>query len=175
MYEALAASLCIAFISLIGVFFFGKSGRLIGSHRFVIPFAVGVFLGVVFFELIPETLEAGGEIGSFAIVGGFLAFYLLSHFLHSYHLCVFYFDKRKTKKNRSELIKFFDQNKIGFGIHYRSINDMTFYKKEYNWSKKNAPNAHYVGDNIISLPLYPHLKMKHLKYICDKIDNFFEN
>jgi dTDP-4-amino-4,6-dideoxygalactose transaminase len=97
------------------------------------------------------------------------------NFKHSYHLCVFYFDKRKTKKNRSELIKFFDQNKIGFGIHYRSINDMTFYKKEYNWSKKDAPNAHYVGDNIISLPLYPHLKMKHLKYICDKIDNFFEN
>ena len=96
-------------------------------------------------------------------------------FKHSYHLFVFYFDKRKTKKNRSELIKFFDKNKIGFGIHYRSINDMTFYKKEYNWGKKDAPNAHYVGNNIISLPLYPQLKIKHVKYICDKIDNFFEN
>jgi len=51
---------------------------------------------------------------------------------------------------------------------------MTFYKKEYNWSKKDAPNAHYVGNNIISLPLYPHLKIQHVKYICDQIDNFFE-
>ena len=96
------------------------------------------------------------------------------NFKHSYHLCVFYFNKRKTKKTRSELIKFFDENKIGFGIHYRAINDMTFYKKEYNWSKKDAPNAHYVGNNIISLPLYPHLKIQHVKYICDQIDNFFE-
>ena len=93
---------------------------------------------------------------------------------HSYHLFVFYFDNQKTKKKRSQLIDFFDKNKIGFGIHYRAVNDMTFYRKEYKWKKKNAPNAFYVGNNIISLPLYPHLKIKDVNYICDKIDSFFK-
>lgn len=51
----------------------------------MLPLAVGVFLGVVFFELIPETLEASETWGSLAIVLGFLGFYALAHFLETYH------------------------------------------------------------------------------------------
>lgn len=83
--NALLAAGSITLISLIGVLFFGKSGHLAGTNRYVIPTAIGVFLGVVFFELIPETLEAGGELGSLPIIIGFLSFYLLSHILHTYH------------------------------------------------------------------------------------------
>ncbi len=83
--NALLAAGAITLISLIGVLFFGRSGHMTGTNRYVIPTAIGVFLGVVFFELIPETLEAGGEYGSFPIIAGFLSFYLLSHILHTYH------------------------------------------------------------------------------------------
>jgi zinc and cadmium transporter len=85
MLYALLAAVVIALLSLIGVLFFGRDGHLKGTNRYVIPSAIGVFLGVVFFELIPETLEAGGEYGSFPIIIGFLAFYLLSHILHTFH------------------------------------------------------------------------------------------
>ncbi len=85
MFEALLGALCITLLSLVGVFFFGKSGRLTGSHSFVLPIAVGVFLGIVFFELIPETLEASHEWGPVSILFGFLGFYLLSHFLDTFH------------------------------------------------------------------------------------------
>ena len=83
--EAVLAAVAVAFLSLIGVFIFGNRGHLAGTNRFIVPVAMGVFLGVVFFELIPETLEAGGEYGSLAIVAGFLSFYLLSYLLHTYH------------------------------------------------------------------------------------------
>ena len=85
MFEALLASLAIASISLIGIFFFGSSGRIKGAHRFIIPVAIGVFLGAVFFELVPETLEGSRYFGGLVIVAGFALFYLLSHFLHTYH------------------------------------------------------------------------------------------
>ena len=85
MFEAFIASVCIALISLAGVFTFGSKGRLTGAHRYVLPVAIGVFLGVVFFELIPETLEMNAEYGSFAIVAGFLLFYLLSYLIDTYH------------------------------------------------------------------------------------------
>lgn len=85
MTEPLTAALCISLLSLIGVFFFGKSGHLKGTHRFIVPIAIGVFLGVIFFELIPETLEGSHFYGSIAIAVGFLSFYLLSHLLRTFH------------------------------------------------------------------------------------------
>lgn len=86
MFEALLAAIAVTLLSLVGVFFFGKEdAHLTGTHRFILPTAVGVFLGVVFFELIPETLEASAEWGPIAIVLGFLGFYFLSHFLETFH------------------------------------------------------------------------------------------
>ncbi len=80
----LLAAFGIALLSLVGAFFIGEStGK--GLHRFILPLAVGVFLGVVFFELIPETLEASHAWGPLAIIAGFLAFYALAHILETYH------------------------------------------------------------------------------------------
>lgn len=85
MFEAFIAAGCVALLSLGGVIFFGKNGHLKGTHRFIVPIAIGVFLGVIFFELIPETLEASHFYGAVAIAIGFLSFYLLSHYLRTYH------------------------------------------------------------------------------------------
>ncbi|HEY0964496.1 MAG TPA: ZIP family metal transporter [Candidatus Paceibacterota bacterium] len=82
MTEALIAAAAIAAISLIGVLFFGHDKRLIGIERFVIPVAVGVFLSLVLYELIPETLEAAPGIGGIVVAIGFLSFYILSNILH---------------------------------------------------------------------------------------------
>lgn len=85
MYSALMASVFVASLSLLGAFLFRKHSHITGTHRFIIPVALGMFLGIVFFELIPETLAANEMNGSFAIVVGFLSFYLLSHLLKTYH------------------------------------------------------------------------------------------
>jgi|694.fasta_scaffold08156_13 dTDP-4-amino-4,6-dideoxygalactose transaminase len=94
---------------------------------------------------------------------------------HAYHLFLFYIDKNKTKKTREKLVEFLKINKIGFGIHYPSITDMTYYKKEFKWTKKTTPISLEIGRNTISLPLYPHLKKKEVHYICSKIKKFFFN
>ncbi len=85
MLEAFIASFVVALFSIIGVFFFGKKGKLQGSHTYILPISVGVFLGVVFFDLIPETIKNSGEFGGIAIATGFLSFYLLTHVLKTYH------------------------------------------------------------------------------------------
>jgi len=85
IFLILGASFAIAALSLLGVLFFGKSGHLTGTHRFIVPFAIGAFLAITFFELIPETLAASEFYGAVAIVTGFLLFYLLSNILHTYH------------------------------------------------------------------------------------------
>lgn len=85
MFEALLAASVISLLSLTGAFIFGKRESLTESHHYVLPAAVGIFLGIVFFDLIPETLEASATWGPITIMGGFLAFYLLSHILDTFH------------------------------------------------------------------------------------------
>jgi len=84
MFESLIASVIVALLSLTGVFVLGRRGHLIGTRRFIIPIAIGVLLGVVFFELIPETLMTNSH-GMLAIATGFLSFYLLSNLLRTFH------------------------------------------------------------------------------------------
>ncbi len=83
--EILIAAGIISLLSFVGVLFFGVSGRITGTHRFIIPFAIGAFLAVAIFELIPETLESSEFYGAISIIIGFLMFYVLSHLLHTYH------------------------------------------------------------------------------------------
>lgn len=84
MLEALGISLLIAACSLIGALFFGNSA--VGWQRFVVPVAVGTFLALILFELIPETLANAPQGGAIVIALGFVAFYILARKLHQrYH------------------------------------------------------------------------------------------
>ena len=84
--EALIASVLIALTSIIGVFFFGNSKKLVGVQRYVVPMAVGVFLSIILFELIPSTLAMAPELGGIAIALGFIGFYIFANYLHDkYH------------------------------------------------------------------------------------------
>ena len=74
--EAIGASLLVAIVSLIGVFFFGNNKLLVAIQKYISPLAVGVFLSLVLFELIPETLEASPTYGGLAVAIGFIAFYI---------------------------------------------------------------------------------------------------
>ncbi len=85
MLYAILASILVAMLSITGALALGKRGMSSKAHLYVLPFAVGVFLGVVFFELIPETLELSHSFGPTMILIGFLGFYFLSHSLETFH------------------------------------------------------------------------------------------
>ncbi|MCA9363381.1 ZIP family metal transporter, partial [Candidatus Kaiserbacteria bacterium] len=85
--EAIGYSVLVALTSLIGIFFFGNNKKLIGAQKFVVPMAVGVFLSLVLFELIPETIELSPAYGSMSVALGFIAFYILANVLHQKYHC----------------------------------------------------------------------------------------
>lgn len=93
---------------------------------------------------------------------------------HAHHLFTIRINNKKTKKKRDDLILFLKRNNIGTGVNYRCITDMSYYKKNLKWNKNMCKNAKQAGDNIISLPMQPTLTKKKLKYICDKICEFFQ-
>ncbi len=93
----------------------------------------------------------------------------------AYHLFLIVIDKTKTKKKRDNLIAYLKKNNIGTGVNYRSVTDMSIYKKNFGWNKKTCVVSKNIGDNILSLPLYPSLKVSQAKYICKKVNDFFKD
>jgi len=96
-------------------------------------------------------------------------------FKHAYHLFPIILDKKKTKKTRDGFLFYLNKNNIGAGVNYRSITQLSYFKKNYKWNEKTCKVASYVGKNIISLPIYPDLSIKQQNYIISKIRYFFKN
>jgi len=93
---------------------------------------------------------------------------------YAYHLSIIRIDTTKTSKKRDHLIKFLLKNNIGVGVHYRSVTDLYYYKKYLGWNNNTCKIAKSVGDNILSLPLFPSLKKNEVSYICNKVCEFFQ-
>lgn len=70
-----------------GVFLLWRENWARRVSLFLVSFAAGSLLGAVFFEILPEILDGGGNIMLLmvAIVGGFLLFFLTEKFLRMYH------------------------------------------------------------------------------------------
>jgi len=86
IFEAILAATAVTLTSLVGALFFGNTKRLLGAQKYVVPIAVGVFLSLVLYELIPETLLLAPELGGIAVAFGFISFYVLANYLHKkYH------------------------------------------------------------------------------------------
>lgn len=82
------ASVLQILVSFIGIVFL--SGVFKGFRSkigWLVSFAVGTFLGVVFFDLLPEALEMSDEPHKVLpfVLGGFLLFFIISRAVHWYH------------------------------------------------------------------------------------------
>ncbi len=78
----------------------------------------------------------------------------------------------RNKKLKNRLMKKFKKNKVGVSVHYgTALPEMSFYKKKYNLPKKNFINSKKYAEKVISLPVYPKLSDKNIKYICSIINS----
>jgi zinc and cadmium transporter len=84
--DALIAACAIALISFSGALVLGDhtTKRSRAFFEPFLPLSIGAFLGVVFFELLPEAFHES-EYASVAITVGFLGFFLLSRLIREYH------------------------------------------------------------------------------------------
>lgn len=86
----------------------------------------------------------------------------------SYHLF-----EIKIKK-RDELLKFLRDNKIICLIHYPTpIPYQPIYKKLFGFKEGNFPKSEELSAQAMDLPMFPDLKDNQIKYISEKIHEFF--
>ncbi|MFH1453380.1 MAG: DegT/DnrJ/EryC1/StrS aminotransferase family protein [Armatimonadota bacterium] len=75
----------------------------------------------------------------------------------AYHLYIIQVKTENLKASRDMVINALTKENIGIGIHFRSIFSHPYFK---DFKKEEYPNADYIGDRVISLPLYPSLSEK---------------
>ena len=74
-------------------------------------------------------------------------------------------------KNRNRLIKILDDNNIQYGIHYPiSINKLDCFKSLFKGKK--FPNAEFIANHCLSLPIDPNLSLSDQKRICSILNSY---
>ena len=68
-------------------------------------------------------------------------------------------------------MKYLNTNNIPTTVNYKSILDLTFYKKKYKNQK--CKNSLKWGNETLSLPFHLKLSMREINYIIKKIKLFF--
>jgi len=89
------------------------------------------------FENLPVTIPAQPELGT----------------RHAYHLYTILIDETKAGISRDEFLNTMTGHNIGVGVHYLSIPEHPYYKKQFDWKPEDYPNAMRIGRQTVSLPL----------------------
>ena len=73
---------------------------------------------------------------------------------HAYHLYTPLLMLEELSVGRAEIIAALEEN-IGVGIHYVPVHQHPYYKKHFGFVDSDFPNATFVGERTLSLPLSP--------------------
>ncbi len=90
---------------------------------------------------------------------------------HARHLYIVLVDRTQTESSRDLWIQKLHEKGIGTGVHYRAISLMTGYQKKFGWKPTDYPNAKWVGDRCISLPLTPYLKKSEIDRVVEAVQS----
>ncbi len=72
-------------------------------------------------------------------------------------------------KQRDSILHGLQKQGVGVGVHYRPIHLMSYYRKKYGYKPGDFPNAERIGASTISLPLYPKLTNREVRYVIDRV------
>ncbi len=89
---------------------------------------------------------------------------------HAHHLYTILI-RDDAPVTRDEFILKMQENKIGTGVHYRSIPGFSYYQDNFGWNPDDYPNSKYIGDRTVSIPLSPGLSENNLDRIIEKVNS----
>ena len=78
-----------------------------------------------------------------------------------------------NKNIRNKLIEYLTSKKIFVTVNFKSITNLSFYKKKYR--VKNCLNSIKWGEQTLSLPFHAKLKEKEINKIYKEINFFLKN
>jgi dTDP-4-amino-4,6-dideoxygalactose transaminase len=83
--------------------------------------------------------------------------YQMPRIRHAHHLYIIMVKPELLKIDRNQFVEALKAENIGAGIHFTSLHLHSYYKGAYGYKADDFPNAKYISDRIVSLPLSPKL------------------
>jgi dTDP-4-amino-4,6-dideoxygalactose transaminase len=74
---------------------------------------------------------------------------------HAWHLYTIALDLEGLTLGREAFIDALQARNIGSGIHYTALHMQGYYRERYGYGRGDLPNAEWVSDRTVSLPLSP--------------------
>ena len=90
---------------------------------------------------------------------------------HSWYLFNVLIAPNETLKgiDRNGFINEMSKREIGTSVHYKPIHRMTYYKKKYGLKPEIFPNAEWVFESCVSLPIFSAMTGDQLEYVIENI------
>jgi dTDP-4-amino-4,6-dideoxygalactose transaminase len=76
---------------------------------------------------------------------------------HAWHLYTPLVDIDRLTISRDRFMEELKKRNIGTGIHYTAAHEFSYYADRFGWRPEDFPEAHFVSERIVSLPLFPGL------------------
>jgi len=76
---------------------------------------------------------------------------------HAWHLYTPLVDTDRLSIDRDGFMAELKKRNIGTGLHYTAAHEFSYYAGRFGWRAEDYPEAHYVSERIVSLPLFPGL------------------
>jgi len=88
---------------------------------------------------------------------------------HACHLYTPLLLLEKIGVKREHIIAALDAENIGVGIHYVPVHQQPYYRQQFGFADADFPNATYVGERTISLPLSPALSEQDVEDVASAL------
>ena len=92
-----------------------------------------------------------------------------SNIKHAHHLYVIVIKTENLKVSRDEVLTEIQKRGIGVAVHFRSLHLQPFFKQHFNYKKGMFPQAEYLSDRVISLPLYPKMTDEDVSRVIETV------
>jgi dTDP-4-amino-4,6-dideoxygalactose transaminase len=90
------------------------------------------------------------------------------HFRHAWHLFIIRLHLSRLRIKRNRFVALMAEAGIECGVHYKPLFELSFYR-ELGYLPQHFPNTAYVGERVLTLPLYPGLGTADVDRVCDRI------
>jgi dTDP-4-amino-4,6-dideoxygalactose transaminase len=76
---------------------------------------------------------------------------------HAWHLYTPLVDVDRLTISRDRFMEELKRRNVGTGLHYTAAHEFSYYARRFGWKPEDYPEAHFVSERIVSLPLFPGL------------------
>lgn len=92
---------------------------------------------------------------------------------HAYHLYTPLLLLERIGASREKIIAALDAENIGVGIHYVPVHQQPYYRERFAFADQDFPNATFIGERTISLPLSPAMSEQDVDDVANALSRIF--